>query len=166
MGLQLLGSLFSPRILIIIAILGVLGFGYYKWTSLENHAAEVAQQLAVEKKNTETLRGNLQTTEAVNESNKVVIQTLQDDVDKAQKAAATLRSNVAKANQDLENAKRKLAVIIVPPVPLSPYIMQALDSIQELRGVKPVEAAEGANVAASAPKDASSRPRITKVVIP
>ncbi len=131
----LLGGLMNGKVLLVIAILAVLGFGYYKWTSLENKAEEVAVQIAAEKKNVETLNANILIAKTVNDDNQKVIDQLQIEKNAAVKATADLRGSVAAANKKLDDARRKLASVEIttPPVPLSPYLIIAIDSIQELR---------------------------------
>lgn len=148
--------------LLIILVVLVLGFGYYKWHALETQAAEVAQQLDAEKKNAEVLRTNVAIAKAVNEDNQKVLDQLQLEKAAAAKAAADLKGNIAAANKRLDEVKRRLAAVEIPPAPLSPYLIIAVESIQELRAKLPEQAASAPQPAASAPKAPASSPSFLK----
>lgn len=111
----------------------IIGLGIIKWKNLQLEAIEAKSELNAEKVNNQVLTDNLKTVATVNKANILVIRQLEADQKKVTVATAALRSSVARSTQAIDEAKTRLATIDAPPVLLSPYIIDALESIQRLR---------------------------------
>lgn len=150
-------SLLNPKVLIALAIVALIGFGWYKWEHAQTQIEEAQNALQAERKNVETLRANEIVIRQVNEGNQQVIDQLQLEKQEAAKAISDLKANVTITNKQLDATKRKLATITTPAVPLSPYLIEAVEAIQAIRGIQapasaPADAASAPTSPASAPK--------------
>ena len=83
----------NPKVLMVLAVAGLLGGAYYKWNSLQKDLAEAKIALKQEKDNNVILRGNIETITKVNQENTRVIE------EQAQ-AAKTAMATIEKLNKD------------------------------------------------------------------
>jgi predicted negative regulator of RcsB-dependent stress response len=119
-------------LLLIVAIVGgLIGWKIYHLEKSLKSANEIIQ---VEKKNNEVLRGNVNSLVAINQENQQKIEQLVKDKQLALESSKKLSDSIAKTTKSFEELNAKLDTIKTDPTKLTPFLIQAIDGIQQERG--------------------------------
>lgn len=123
----------NPKVLMVLAVAGLLGGAYYKWNSLQKDLAEAKIALKQEKDNNVILRGNIETITKVNQENTRVIEEQAQAAKTAMATIAKLNSDSKRSNNSFNSTVTKIDAIKIAPVPLSPFLKEAIIGIQAER---------------------------------
>lgn len=130
----LISKIFSDwRILVAIIVIVISGIIMLRIHKMEKNLAQAKEELVVERKNNDTLRGNVSTLVTTNKSNGVVIEQVTKDRDAAVKSVSALSNSIAETNRTVNSLKQKIDGLKTPPTPLTPYLVEAVEGIQQLR---------------------------------
>ena len=129
----LLKLLMNPRVIVIVLIAIAVGGVYWKFHSLQGDLEEMAAALKKEKDNNVILQSNLDTVTQINQANEKVLKQQQlaakTNVETIQKLANDLRTS----SQGFTDVQGRVDAVKAAPVPLTPYLKEAIDGIQEQR---------------------------------
>jgi uncharacterized protein HemX len=129
----LLKFLMNPRVIVIVLIAIAVGGVYWKFHSLQSDLEETAAALKKEKDNNVILQSNLDTVTQINQANEKVLkqqqQAAKTNVETIQKLANDLRTS----SQGFTDVQGHVDAVKAAPVPLTPYLKEAIDGIQEQR---------------------------------
>lgn len=131
-----LGKFFlNPRVLLVIAICAVVGFGYYKYTSLQKDLEEAQGSIKVYQANEVIFKNNIKTLEDSNKQNQQVIEQMRTERQQALDAVNSLNESINKQNRSLSSLQKKLGDMkaTVAPTPLTPYFRESIRGIQDSR---------------------------------
>lgn len=131
---SIFGKIFSDwRLLLAFGIIIAGSLVMWKFKSLENDLKKAQQTLVIEKKNNETLRGNVAILESANKNNAVVIDQVAKDRDNAIASMTRLNGSISANNKSIADLKQKIEGLKNPPTPLTEYLVEAVDGVQKLR---------------------------------
>lgn len=129
-----LGFIFKDwRIMVLLAVAVVLGLAYWKYSSLRGDLEQAQQELKVEQTNNQTLRNNLTEAAKLNDANSKILEQVQDDKKQALEAISQLNKSVQQTNKSVAEMKKRVEGITAPPAPLTPYLIETIKGVQELR---------------------------------
>lgn len=135
---SIFGFIFKDwRITLMIVILALCGFGFYKYHKVQANLEETQKVLKVEQENNETLRKNLDVAVQVNKANDDLMKRMQEDSTLTRKQIATLNNLIAGRNRQVDDLTRELS--LRPSAPITPNIAYTVEAIQKMRD----EAAKG-----------------------
>ena len=152
-----LGKFFlNPRVIAVILICAVVGFAYYKYSSLQSDLKEANDAIKVFQVNEAVYKSSIQTLENSNKQNQAIIEQMTIEKQQALDAVTSLNESINKQNRSLSSLQKKLSdmKLTVAPTPLTPYLKESIRGIQDSRdefhGVKkPVPAAPTTSVQAA-----------------
>ena len=125
----------NPKVLVTVVVVAIALFVAFKVHQTEQELTAAKQQVVLEQQNNKTLQGNVMTLQAANDQNKLVIEQLSADKQSAINSVSNLTAVLSRTNQALGTVQTAVNSIKVAPVKLSPYIVQAIDGIQQARKV-------------------------------
>lgn len=125
----------NPKFLIGLAIVAVLGGAYYKYHSLQSDLEEATIALKQEKDNNVVLRGNIETITQVNAANSQILKQQAIDSKTTVETITKLSNDLKKSNKSFNELHAKIESIKDKPVPLTPYLKEAITGIQAERNL-------------------------------
>ena len=128
---KILGDWKVLLLLIIAIVSGLIGWKIY---DLEKSLKDANEIIQVEKKNNEVLRGNVTSLVSINQENQQKIEQLVKDKQLALESSKKLSESIAKTSKTFDELNAKLDSIKADPTKLSPFLIQAIDGIQQERG--------------------------------
>lgn len=129
----LLSFFSSPRTIIVIVILIALGGAYYKYNSLQNDLEEERAALKVEMDKNAVLRDNIETLTKVNEINSKIIEQQTKSAKTTVETIGRLSNELRNSGKSFTEIQSRIDNIKTAPVPLTPYLVEAINGIQEER---------------------------------
>lgn len=129
----LLSFFSSPRTIIVIVILIALGGAYYKYNSLQNDLEEERAALKVEMDKNSVLRDNIETLTKVNEINSKIIEQQTKSAKTTVETIGRLSNELRNSGKSFTEIQSRIDNIKTAPVPLTPYLVEAINGIQEER---------------------------------
>lgn len=132
--LSIFGFIFKDwRVILALIITVIVGVIYWQFKHLESKLADAQQAMKTEQANNAVLRGNLNDASKINQQNAVVIDQLKADKEAATAAVNNLNIAITATNRAVGSIKSKIDLMTEPPKPMSPYIIEAIRSSQELQ---------------------------------
>jgi hypothetical protein len=131
----LLKFFMNPRVIIAIVIAIVLGGAYYKYHSLQTDLEEATIALKQEKDNNVVLRDNLETLTQVNVANDKILQQQAITAKTTVETITKLSNELKRSNQSFVDTQSNIDAIKDQPVPLTPYLKEAIIGIQKERDI-------------------------------
>ena len=132
--LGIFGFIFKDwRMILALILLVIAGVLFWKFKSLDSDLVKSKEALRIEQVNTQTLRNNLASAAQINQENANVIKQLEEDKKRALEAIAGLNTDIKKTNQGIEAIKQKINSITTPPTKLTPYLVEAVRGVQDMR---------------------------------
>src|ERR1035437_3722714 len=125
----------NPKIIIAIVIAIVLGGAYYKYHSLQSDLEEATIALKQEKDNNAVLRGNIDTLTQVNAANDKILQQQAINAKTTVAVITKLSNDLKRSNQSFVDVQSNIDAIKDLPVPLTPYLKEAINGIQKERDI-------------------------------
>jgi hypothetical protein len=125
----------NPKFLIGLAIVAVLGGAYYKYHSLQINLEEANIALKQEQDNNVVLRGNIETITQVNAANSQILKQQAIDSKTTVETITKLSNDLKKSGRSYTDLHAKIESIKDKPVPLTPYLKEAIIGIQAERNL-------------------------------
>lgn len=119
------------RITLLVVILALCGYGYYKYDKVQDNLAETQKVLKVEQENNQVLRNNLAIAAQTNAANEKILQQVQSDNTLTRKQVAQLNNMLHARNTQIADLKGQL--MSQPGQAVTPNIAWTVDAIQRLR---------------------------------
>lgn len=121
-------------LIIIGIILSIVGFGWYKWNSINNAFTEASQKIELLEANNLILAENVNKALAINKKNAKILKMLEEnqeflqELEKASKEKKRLKKlQNDKASKDIEQKKEVLG-----DKPLTPLLGEALNILEQM----------------------------------
>jgi len=165
----LLGILGSWRAMLAIIIAIFVGVIIWKFKALESDLTHQKEALKIEQSNNQVLRNNLDQAGQINADNAKVIETVETDKKRALDAVTQINSNLQKTNQSINEIKQKITSITAPPTKLTPYLVESVKGVQDLRDAEnpptpvPAAGAKPAQNQAQPAKDSASGKKVVDI---
>ena len=131
------GFLLNPKVLIGLAFAIILAGAYYKYHSLQSDLEEATIALKQEKDNNVVLRDNIDTITQVNAANAKVLQQQTVNAKTTLETITKMSTDLRKKGQSFTGAQTRIESIKETPTPLTPYLKEAINSIQSERDYIP-----------------------------
>lgn len=128
--LSLLGNWRVMLALIIAIFAGII---MWKFKALENDLNHSREALKIEQSNNQVLRNNLDQAGQINADNAKVLEAVEADRKRALEAVSQLNTDLQKTNKNIDAIKQKINGITTPPSKLTPYLVESVKGVQELR---------------------------------
>ena len=131
----------NPRVIIGLLIAAVVAYGWWKYNDLQSTIEEQAAVIKQEKENNAVLRGNIETLTEVNIANERILKQQQLSAQAAAKTINKLAKDLQTSSKSFNGVQSRVDAITTPPVPLTPYLKEAIIGIQEQRAILAAPAA-------------------------
>jgi len=132
--LGIFGFIFKDwRMVLALVVVVIAGIIVWKFKHLESELNHTKDVLKVEQSNNQVLRNNLDQAGQINADNAKMIEAAEAEKKRALEAVSQLNTDLKRTNQSIDAIKQKISGITTPPTKLSPFLVEAVRGVQDLR---------------------------------